>query len=39
MWSMTGLAAVVINFRKMVVPDEQDWKGIRFSCQSGSWTL
>ena len=23
-------AAVVINFRKMVVPDEQDWKGIRF---------
>lgn len=23
-------AAVVINFRKMVMPDEQDWKGIRF---------
>ena len=23
-------AAAVINFRKMVMPDEQDWKGIRF---------
>ena len=23
-------SAVVINFRKRYVPDEQDWKGIRF---------
>lgn len=27
---MTGFRPVVINFRKRYVPDEQDWKGIRF---------
>ena len=33
MWNADWFAAAVINFRKMVAPDEQDWKGIRFSCR------